>query len=310
MADAAAAPIARMEAIAVTDITIRPATTDDLAAVWDIVYAHEAGGAPNPPPRGDVPPFLQHELATGDMRVAALRGQVVGFGAAITRDSLWYLAELFVRRELQSAGIGAALLRELLPADGRVRFTRSSSDPRALALYVRAGMRPCWPNVWLRARSADVAPLPTASVRVVPASGDDAELRRWDAELSGRARDAEHDYWLATGATPVWFARPGCRLGYGFLQTDSGSAIWSRQAITLGPIGTQDVADAAACVCAAVEWARRRVGIVRMVIPGPHPALAPLLAAGFRITDVETFVSSAVPAFVDPTRYVGSGDFF
>ena len=37
---------------------------------------------------------------------------------------------------------------------------------------------------------------------------------------------------------------------------------------------------------------------------------APLHDAGFQITYVETFVSTAAAPFLDPERYVSSGDFF
>jgi hypothetical protein len=41
-------------------------------------------------------------------------------------------------------------------------------------------------------------------------------------------------------------------------------------------------------------------------VPGPHAGLAALLAAGFRIFYVETFVSTGAP-FFDPLCYAGSG---
>ena len=57
---------------------------------------------------------------------------------------------------------------------------------------------------------------------------------------------------------------------------------------------------------AAVEWARSRAAIIEMAMPGPHPALKTLLAAGFRIDGVETYCAS-VPTLIDPARYLGSG---
>jgi hypothetical protein len=40
----------------------------------------------------------------------------------------------------------------------------------------------------------------------------------------------------------------------------------------------------------------------KLALPGPHPAVPPLLAAGFRITDVDTFMASELDAW-DLQRY-------
>jgi hypothetical protein len=46
---------------------------------------------------------------------------------------------------------------------------------------------------------------------------------------------------------------------------------------------------------------------VRIDVPGPHPALAPLLERGFQIVYVETFQSSAAAPFFDARCYIPSG---
>ena len=290
------------------DVEIRPASEADLAQVYDVFYDNEVGDDPDPPLRGDVPPWLGHVLATGQLLVAERGGRVVGFAGLIVHGPVAYLTDLFVRREQQSAGVGRTLLRRILPAGG-VRCTMSSRDPRALALYVRASMRPQWPNL-LRADTARLGALPPADVAVVTAELGDEELLRWDAAVSGRYRPAEHAYWLAQAAIPVWFERRGDKVGYGYIQTRSPSALWSGDAVTVGPVGARTPEDAAACLYAAVEFARTRSWRVRLSVPGPHPALGAVLDARFQITYAETFVSSATAPFVDPTRYAGSGDFF
>lgn len=290
-------------------VAVRAATEADLDDAYDIFYRDQVGDAPDPPPRGDLPSFLGHLLNTGEMRVAERDGRIVGFAALVTRGGVSYLAELFVRPEEQSAGVGKRLLDAVLPADGRTACTVSSSDPRALALYVRAGMAPRWPMIWLRAKTARLGPLPSGDVTVVGAEPGDPELGRWDAEIGRRYRPEEHRYWTAEGANPVWFERADTRIGYGYLQTRSGSALWSRDAITVGPLGTETATDAADSVCAAIEHARSRRTVIRLALPGPHPALPALLAAGFRITDLGTFVSAPTLDLLDPTSYVPSDDF-
>lgn len=295
-----------------TDIAIRLATAADLDDVYDLFYRDQVGDDPAPPPRGDVPSFLRHLLATGEVRLAIQDGRVVGFAALITRGDVSYLAELFVRADEQSAGVGKRLLDAVLPEHRRPACTVSSSDPRALALYVRAGLTPCWPLVWLRAPTPQIGPLAAGGVTVVDADPGDPALVRWDAEIGGRRRPQDHRFWIAEGAIPVWFERLAARIGYGYLQTRSGSALWSRDAITVGPLGTRLAADAADCVGAAVASARTRRAVVRLAIPGSHPALPALLAAGLRITDLGTAVAApaSAPALPDPTRYLPSDDFF
>jgi hypothetical protein len=77
--------------------------------------------------------------------------------------------------------------------------------------------------------------------------------------------------------------------------------------VTLGPIGARQAGDAAGCVAAAVHWASARAAVVRVCVPGPHPALGLLLAHGFRIHDVDIFCSTQAPRFTDVRRYLPSG---
>ncbi len=218
-----------------------------------------------------------------------------------------FLTDLFVRPDLQSAGLGAELLRRVLPRDEGVRCTFSSSDPRALALYIRADMQPRWPHFCLRLQGPPRRDLSTNDVETVEAQAGDPLLAQWDAEIGGRLRPADHAYWLqAQRAAPLWLRRRGAIIGYGYARLGAGS-LYHPDACTLGPIGARTPADAAACVLAAVEWARRRAAVLLISLPGPHPALAPLLDAGFHITYVETFLSTADTPFFDARCYIASG---
>lgn len=291
-----------------TDVAVRAASEGDLGDVYDLFYRAQVIGTTDPPPPGDAPAFLKHLLGTGEMRVAERDGRIVGFAALVARDGVSYLAELFVRPEVQSVGVGNRLLGAVLRPHRRTACTVSSSDPRALALCVRAGMAPKWPMIWLRAQTAQMGRLPTGDAAVVAAEGDDLELVRCDAEIGGRWRPGDHRHWIAEGALPVWLARADTRIGYGCLQTRRESAPWSRDAITVGPLGTRTAADAVDAVCGAVEHARTLRPVVRFAIPGSHPALPALLAAGFRITDLGTFVAAPTVEVPDPARYLPSDD--
>ena len=75
----------------------------------------------------------------------------------------------------------------------------------------------------------------------------------------------------------------------------------------MGPIGVRISEDATACVLAAVDLALQQADVLRIEVPGPHPCLAILLESGFRISYVDTFVSTATSPFFDAQRYIASG---
>lgn len=302
---------------------IRPAAAPDLDQVHEIWYRAEIEDFPHPPPRGEVPPIFRHELDTGEVYLADDGGRILGFTAIIRRDPVAYLAELYVRADAQSSGIGQALLSRVLPrADcmassddhpgpGReaVCCTLSSTDPRALALYIRAGMQPRWPHFLLYADSSRLPELPPTGVDIVPARPGDPDLVRWDAGVGGRHRPQDHAYWVAeAGATPLWFVRGGESIGYGYVQRRNHEvALWHPEALTLGPIGASSAATALVCTQAAVGWAAERAPTLALGVPAAHPSLPVLLEAGFRITYVETFVSTTPAAPADPACYLPSG---
>jgi GNAT superfamily N-acetyltransferase len=291
---------------------IRPATAADLSAIYQLWYEAEVGDDPDPPLPGD-PALYQHELNNAETYVVERAGEVIAFATLLSRSGVVFLADFFVRAGAQSAGIGQRLLRQILPQDGRLCCTLSSADPRALALYIRLGLHPRWPHFCLRAATDQIGPLPDpAEISLEEGQPGDPALLQWDAAIAGRYRPADHAYWLEqTKARPLWFKRQGQVIGYGYAQGYSPESLWYPQAITLGPIGVRTGADATACVCAAVGWARSRAETLLIGLPGPHPALIALLDARFKITYVETFLASAEPTFFDPTRYLpGSSTLF
>lgn len=290
-----------------TENTIRPATPADLEQVYDVWYEADVAKSPDPPPRGDTPAIFSHELRTGEMVVVEGGGRILAYAALITRSTISYLAEFYVRPAHQSSGVGRPLLRHIVPSDGRTCCTLSSDDPRALALYTRAGMRPRWPHFLLKARTERLGGLARSDVQTVQGWGGDPELVRWDAEIGGRLRPDDHAHWLdAAGGIPLWFQRNDQAIGYGYVQECSHEALGHPEALVLGPIGASQASDALACVCAAVSWAAQRAPTLFIGVPAAHPGLAPLLEAGFQITYVETFASTADEPFADPRCYIPS----
>lgn len=288
-------------------VTIRRASRDELNELQAIYYATFDDGEVALPPRpATLLPALPHILDSGDLLVAEREGQIVGYAGLVTRGNVAFLTDLFVHPGIQSEGVGQTLLQHLLPRDGHILATAASTDLRAPALYIRAGMRPQWPIFWLLGDSSDIDGLAPEGITAREADVDDPDLLAWDAALCGRPRAGDLACLVrAFDARPLWFECGGRRIGYGYVQQGSPEALWNQHAFTLGPIGAYTQTDASACVLAAADWARTRGERLRMAIPGPHPALPELLRAGLRIAEIETFLSSA--PFVDGARYLPSG---
>ena len=233
-------------------------------------------------------------------------GRLLGFAGVVHRGRVAYLRDLFVRPSEQSVGVDTVLLRSALTPEDRPRWTLASTDHRALGLYARAGMQPRWPNVELRAERTRRLDLPRSGVETVEGRPGDPALLEWDAEIGGRPRPQDHAFWVREQrGVPLWFRRGREVVGYGYARP-AIRTVWTPEKVVIGPIGSRSADDAVACVLAAAAWAWRQGPVLDVAVPGPHPALPPLLEAGFRIIYVETFCASGEPA-VDPRWYVGSG---
>jgi GNAT superfamily N-acetyltransferase len=299
-------------------VRVRPGLAADLPAVHDIWYRNEVADDPQPPAPGSVLSGFGYELEHGALCVAEDdAGAVIGFGGSVgwdgLRGRLTYLADLFIAPDAQSRGVGQAILRAL-PLHAGACCVHASTDLRALPLYIRTGMLPLWPNLWLvgdpERGARGLAALPGGDLELVEAAADDPNLSAWDLRSFGYARP--HDLaWLVESrdAQPLWFRRAGVTIGYGFVQRRCPESLWRPGAWTIGPIGGLTPADARDCVCAATRWAAERSGAARVGVPGSHPALAPLIAAGCRLVYNETFLASPGAALADFTRYLPSGVF-
>ncbi|HEY7849814.1 MAG TPA: GNAT family N-acetyltransferase [Ktedonobacterales bacterium] len=297
---------------------VRAGAPEDLPAVHTIWYRDEVADDPQPPAKGPVLSGFTYELEHGALCVAEDdTGQIIGFGGSVgwdgPRGPLTYLADLFIAPDAQSRGVGQAILRAL-PLHAGGRCVHASTDPRAAALYIRTGMLPLWPNLWLvgdpERGARGLGALPGADITLVEAAADDPELATWDLRHFGYARPRDLAWLVASrDAQPFWFQRAGATIGYGFVQRRCPESLWRPGAWTLGPIGAATPADACDCVCAATRWASERAGAARIGVPGPHLALAPLIEAGCHLVYNETFLASPGAPLPDVTRYLPSGVF-
>jgi GNAT superfamily N-acetyltransferase len=269
-------------------IIIRAVGPADLAAVRRIAGTHDVLAQW---PTG--PDFLDCERAFGRLLLGDVDGRVVGFGGVLRRGGLTHLGDLFVAADRQSAGLGRALLDGLLDGAGR-RVTYASADPRAVALYVRYGMIPRRPLLYLVGPADalstvdDFGPVPPAR----PA--DHAALVDADAAISGGTRDDVLRWYTGLPTVDRW-------------RTGAGYALARRvdDRVQIGPAGGADpVASAHAVIAAGRRYPGRRI-LVSLF--GTHPLLPALLRAGYRIDDTDTLMSSDDGQF-SPDRYIPSVD--
>lgn len=284
------------------DIELRPARESDITQ-FDRLWAEAE--REDPPTTDESLPLYAHELTTGTVWVAARGSRIVGMAAALTRGDVAVLAELAVSADVQDRGLGRRLLTAVMPADVPERFTLSSRDRRAIGLYARAGMTPRWPVYELQAEQFDLKSLDGGG-EVAVAAVDDPAFIAWDAQASKRHRP--QDLAFAAGelaAQPLWFRRGDATVGYGLVAQRMVDEPKRSGTYGLGPLGVADPADAGACVAAALAWARPRARAVRLDVPAPHPALAPLLEAGFRIVeDNHVFCCSSAATAADLASYL------
>jgi len=280
--------------------TIRPATLEDLPAIRAVLAAH---GNDGPIENGDiVGPYLRHLIGHHVARVSMRDGEVVAFAAAVRAGVSRHLADLFVRQDLVGQGIGRPLLDAVLEGDDR-RTTFASDDPRAMPLYIRAGMRPYWPQLYLRGDGSAIrASASTGGLAIEPAPM--AHLAELELRWTGLDRRVDHDHWgTVPDADPFVVTHSGDVVAFGL-----GRARQAGPARILDRLVVHADADPLPIVLAAVVRAARG-GPVVVAVPGPNPVLPALLAAGFRIDDHDTFMASD-PGLVDPSRFLPNSGLF
>lgn len=240
---------------------VRPAVAEDRAALVAIAEAVDETG----PVSAADPRYVAHLGGRGRFLVAVdSRDVPVAYGGSLERRGAEFLTDLFVAPEHRGAGHGGALLRELW-AGSRDQVTSSSQDPRALASYTRSGARPRWPMLYLH--------LPGSDRR---SADDRAEIG--DGGDGAAADDGGWDYPHA-GTRIV---RAGAAVAVVDLEPEG---VVVRRATTPDP---DDL----------VELLRRVSGLagphggVRVVVPGPHPALPAVLDLGAQVRDVDLWCAS------------------
>ena len=241
---------------------LRPATDDDAAAIERIAIANDDHQAPG---------YVTHLREHGTFLVASLDGVVTGYSATREVGQATMLCDLFVDPPFHGQGIGHRLLTQIFDGAGE-RFTYASRDPRAMPLYVRHGMVPRWPLLYL---SGPPIAAGSQARKVSPAEAAAAEH-----DLTGEDRTADYAFW-----------------GTGLIVYD-GTTVVAAGAMDRDILLHLSPADEPALLAALSVLEGRRLSLC---LPGPHPALPTLLANRWRIDEYDHYMSS-VPDLLDKSR--------
>jgi GNAT superfamily N-acetyltransferase len=266
-------------------VHIRPADVSDLDAVSDIASIVD------PPHDGadfDTT-YYQHLLRKGEVVVAEESEIVVGYAGIVEIDGSHHLSDFFLHQDLRGRDIGKRLLDAAWEAAGRPapRQTLSSLHPAALSLYVRSGMTPRWPLLYLHGRSAVLPP-----TRLNVASCERDEAASYEAEWLGWDRRDDYSYWWRHPEGEIFSVRDGGT------PVAVGCSVHHRGASTLGRLACANPEVAAETVAEAVRWCGDDVLVS---VPGVNSAARMLLDAGWRIIEHDLYCASE-PNLVDPLR--------
>jgi GNAT superfamily N-acetyltransferase len=130
---------------------LRPMRVEDVPAVHETATAAfhhleaQLRQPPHPPPDPEMVYIRHAHLVRTDPEgawVAEDERGIAGCALAIRREDVWGLSLLIVRPDVQSAGVGTALLNRAneYAAGARGRIILSSPDPRAIRAYARLGL--------------------------------------------------------------------------------------------------------------------------------------------------------------------------
>lgn len=281
--------------------SVRAAAHGDVAAIAEVAIA----AGQDEEWSGSDPAYVQYLLAAGQVVVAVRGGRVIGFGAtrrigAGAADPVM-LCDLFVDPRAHGGGAGRAMLSALFEGTGP-RMTFSSLHAMALPLYTSFGLDAWWPLLYLR---GDVRALAMpGGWSAEPATAAQAAVLEQD--WSGTDRSADYQAWAGRPAgQALVVARAGQVLAAGVAGGDADGFGLTHLALAPAALAPEPEAARDAVLAALAGLGDGGVTTARAWLPAPHPAVRPLLAAGWRTGDFDLFMATD-PGLLDPRRAVPS----
>jgi GNAT superfamily N-acetyltransferase len=268
---------------------VRPVQDHDLPQVAKVALANGEQGRGS----GSDSRYVGHLSRHGRFLVAELDGLVVGYGATRPVGDTTMLCDLFIDPARQGSGIGRRLLDQVLDGCTEI-FTFSSRNPRAMPLYVRYGLVPRWPLLYLAAAAVPPdPPASSASPRVAVHAVSAGRAADAERELTGIDREPDHAFWATMpGATGLIALLDGEPVAAGAGENVAGAGVLRHLAVAPGT-------DAVTATVAAL--AGLGATSVRACLPGPHPALRGLLTGGWRIEEYDHHMSTR-DGLIDPRQ--------
>ncbi|MEU2613677.1 GNAT family N-acetyltransferase [Micromonospora sp. NPDC007271] len=279
-------------------LMVRAATAGDLE---NIARVAEAAGQRGEWTGAD-PAYVGHLLRYGRVAVASDDDRIIGFGA--TRGIAGHggvtsmLCDLFVDPAQHGRGCGRALLAELWPERAAPRMTFSSQHPHALPLYTSVGLDAWWPLLYL---TGDLRAVRSPAGWTVAPSSPEA-VSRFEAGWTGADRSADQHAWARRpNGTTLVAALDGQPVAAGVAAGEGDG--FGLVHLASAPGVTDD--QAGGSVLAALAALAGVAGQAQVCLPAPHPAVRPLLAAGWRATGLDLFMATRID-LLDARRCVPS----
>ena len=205
-------------------VDYRPITDADIDACVDVFYASDetltaSFNLPVMPRNPAAIDRIFRHVSEGTLSrawLAEVNGEVAAFGMAHERGPLTFLAFLFVRPDVQAAGVGAALYELCMPNSGYRATCIWSVQPIAAALYARNGLVPRVPMYTLTGRPHSALPRLRYGLQLTTIGSD--EIDELDREIVGFTRQGDHEAWQRWDRRPFALREGTGLVGYGYAQ--------------------------------------------------------------------------------------------
>ena len=280
-------------------ITYRPATSDDLIPATKIVqqaFSDLRRRHAVPLPTGISAPLFQTFCLAENpegLWVAEHNAVVVGFSLSWMCGTFWYLAQLFVRPDLQASGVGQELMSRSAGlavrhgATNRALITLSY-NMKSTGLYLRNGLFPREPLFRLATPAAAIqAHLPGSdyeALAMAPMSQREDWINRLDEDVLGFHREAHHCFLQGSGSLALRIVHAGRPVGYAYVSSTGH----------VGPLAIAPGADTGQVVMAAISAALAgKTEQITMNVPGKaERVMKVLLDLGFRLEEPMVLMSA------------------